>query len=77
MMTARLFLNNKSQAVRLPKAAEYSADVHEVSIVRLGNTRIITPLQNTWDAWFAQASEVDAQIPAREQPPMQQRKVLR
>ena len=77
MLTARLFFNNKSQALRLPKAAEYGQDVQEVSIVSIGHTRIIAPVERTWDAWFAQTTDADAQLPQREQPGMHKRVALK
>jgi antitoxin VapB len=77
MHTARLFQNNRNQAVRLPRAAEFASDVQEVSIVTIGRTRIISPVDGTWDNWFAQATTDDAKLPEREQPVMQERKALK
>ena len=75
MKTARtrLFRNNKSQAVRLPKAVELPESVSEVAI---GNKRIITPAEESWDEWFdnPQASE-DFMI-ERDQPEDQHREQL-
>ena len=77
MLTARLFQNNRHQAVRLPRAAEFATDVQEVSIVMIGRTRIITPVEETWDNWFGQSTTKDAMLPEREQPVMQERKALK
>lgn len=77
MQTARLFQNNRNQAVRLPRAAEFANDVQEVSIVMIGRTRIITPVEETWDNWFGQSTTKDAMLPEREQPVMQERKALK
>ena len=77
MLTARLFQNNRNQAVRLPRAAEFAGDVQEVSIVMIGRTRIISPVEETWDNWFAQTTADDAKLPEREQPVMQERKALK
>ncbi len=78
MKTARtrLFRNNKSQAVRLPKAVELPESVSEVTIVAIGNKRIITPAEESWDEWFdnPQASE-DFMI-ERDQPEDQHREQL-
>ena len=38
-----LFLSNRSQAVRLPKAVAFAEDVREVVIVPDGPRRIIAP----------------------------------
>ena len=71
--TATLFLNNKSQAIRLPKSVAFSPDTQQVTIVALGQTQIVTPVGHTWDAWFAQPRDADAAPGPRQQPPMQER----
>ena len=77
MNTVKLFLNNKSQSLRFPKALEFSADITEVTVVAVGNARLISPVANTWDGWFAQGVDPEAQFPEREQPPMQGREALK
>jgi|ACQI01.1.fsa_nt_gi antitoxin VapB len=47
-----IFKNNQSQAVRLPKAVSISEDIKEVVITAVGNARIITPANQSWDDWF-------------------------
>jgi antitoxin VapB len=47
-----LFLSNRSQAVRLPKAVAFSEDVREVVIVPDGPRRIIAPAEAAWDDFF-------------------------
>jgi len=71
-MNARttLFLSNRSQAVRLPKAVAFPDTVTEVAIVRDGIRRIIVPSNATWDDFF-EAPGIDPG--AREQPAPQQR----
>ncbi|WP_418647786.1 type II toxin-antitoxin system VapB family antitoxin [Thauera butanivorans] len=76
MIRTNLFLNNKSQAVRFHKSVAFAPEVHEVTIVAVGNTRIIAPAGNTWDAWFAQSVDDDALLPERDQPAMQERESL-
>ena len=70
MVHTTLFLSNRSQAVRLPKAVAFSDGVREVTILRDGVRRIITPVDAAWDDFFA-ASGVD--IADRDQPAMQER----
>jgi antitoxin VapB len=65
-----LFLSNRSQAVRLPKAVAFSSDVREVVIVRDGPRRIIAPANAAWDDFF-DAPAVD--LGGRQQPVMQER----
>lgn len=46
MMTAKLFENGRSQAVRLPK--EYRFEGDEVSINKVGDIVILMPKENKW-----------------------------
>ena len=47
---AKLFMNGRSQAVRLPAECRFDAD--EVTIQKLGDTVIISPKTNRWDEFF-------------------------
>lgn len=49
MEQGAVFLSNRSQAIRLPKAAAFSEDVKRVDVVAIGRTRIITPAGEAWD----------------------------
>lgn len=55
MMTAKVFENGRSQAVRLPK--EYRFDTNEVVINRVGEIVIIMPKSNKWNS-FMQAIDM-------------------
>lgn len=46
MMTAKLFENGRSQAVRLPKECRFSGD--EVAINRIGDIVILMPKEKPW-----------------------------
>ncbi len=72
----RIFKSNKSQAVRLPKAVELPASVKEVRIVAIGNQRIITPAEDSWDDWFDHPRVTDDFMSEREQPEDQSRETL-
>ncbi|ACI51406.1 SpoVT/AbrB domain protein [Gluconacetobacter diazotrophicus PA1 5] len=65
-----LFLSNRSQAVRLPKAVAFGEGVREVVIVPEGPRRIIAPAEAAWDDFFA-APGLD--LGERSQPAMQER----
>ena len=65
-----LFLSNRSQAVRLPKAVAFADTVHEVVIVADGVRRVIMPAHAVWDDFF-DAPGID--LGARDQPAMQGR----
>ena len=53
--TAKIFMNGRSQAVRLP--AEFRFSVREVFIERQGDAVIIRPKPLGWDDFFARPSQ--------------------
>ncbi len=61
--TAKLFLNGKSQAVRLPKAFRFEGN--EVNIRKDETTGevILSPKRKTWAEFFAFADRLNAEIP--------------
>ncbi|WP_298283301.1 type II toxin-antitoxin system VapB family antitoxin [Acidocella sp.] len=65
-----LFLSNRSQAVRLPKAVAFAEGVHEVVIVPDGPRRIIAPADAAWDDFF---DAPGVELGDRAQPAMQER----
>lgn len=50
MMTAKLFENGKSQAVRLPKECRFVGD--EVAVNKIGDIVILMPKDNKWSGFF-------------------------
>ena len=54
--TAKIFMNGRSQAVRLP--AEFRFSVREVFIERQGDAVIIRPKPLGWDDFFSRPSQV-------------------
>jgi antitoxin VapB len=46
------FTSNRSQAVRLPKVVAFPEGVHEVEVIKMGSSRIITPVGQRWDDLF-------------------------
>jgi len=73
MTEASIFSNNKNQAIRLPKALEFSGDVKKVNIISVGNARIITPVGESWDSWFDGLSVSEDYFLVRDQPDEQER----
>jgi len=51
MLTAKLFTNGKSQAVRLPK--EYRFAGNEVGVTRVGEMIILYPKERAWEIFAA------------------------
>ncbi len=54
---AKIFMNGRSQAVRLPK--EYRFDTDEVYISRQGQNIIISEKRPTWDEFFDSKPAID------------------
>jgi antitoxin VapB len=52
IVKSKLFKTNRSQAVRIPKAVAFPADVEEVEIVKVGNALSITPVGKRWSDYF-------------------------
>ena len=55
MMTANVFENGRSQAVRLPKECRFDTD--EVAVNRIGDIVMLMPKTNKW-ASFMQAIDL-------------------
>jgi len=50
---AKIFMNNRSQAVRLPK--EFQFKVREVFIRKVGQNVVLSPRPFEWSAYLAEA----------------------
>lgn len=72
MDTAKLFVNGRSQAVRLPK--EYRFEGKEVYIKKFSKGVLLIPKELTcWDAWEKNLMKHDRPfLPERNQPENQQ-----
>lgn len=52
MTSSTVFISNRTQAVRLPKAVAFPDDVHHVDILKIGQSRVIVPKGRRWDDLF-------------------------
>ena len=52
MTRSTIFKTNRTQAVRLPKAVAFPENVREVEIIKIGQSRIISPVGKRWDDFF-------------------------
>jgi antitoxin VapB len=68
-----LFLSNRTQAVRLPKAVAFDDTVRDVVVIPDGPRRIIAPAHAAWDDFFDKSG---TDLGDRLQPPMQLREPL-
>jgi antitoxin VapB len=50
---AKIFMNNRSQAVRLPK--EFQFKTHEVFIRKVGKDVVLSPRPLDWSSYLAEA----------------------
>ena len=50
MMTAKIFENGRSQAVRLPKEYRFTSD--EVMINKIGDIVLLLPITDKWDSFI-------------------------
>jgi len=77
MANSTVFMSNRSQAVRLPKAVAFPEDVHQVDILKIGRGRLIVPQGKRWDDLFQHGPRVGADFMLeREQPAAEQREPL-
>jgi antitoxin VapB len=54
----RLFLSNRSQAVRIPAELRLPDSVKQVEVRARGCDRIIAPLGSSWDSFFLSGPSV-------------------
>ena len=75
--TTKLFMTNRSQAVRLPKELAFPPEVTEVEIVRQGSGVLIVPKGKSWDDYFDRGTRAsDDFMVERIQPPADEREPL-
>lgn len=58
MSIGTVFINNRTQAVRLPVDVRLPEGVHKVEVRVRGHERIIAPVGQTWDSFFLGGSTV-------------------
>jgi len=52
MHVGTVFINNRTQAVRLPVDVRLPEGVQKVEVRVRGNERILSPVGQTWDSFF-------------------------
>ena len=53
-----VFINNRTQAVRLPADTRFPANVKKVLVRIVGKDRILSPQGSTWDSFFMSEDSV-------------------
>ncbi len=76
MMTAKIFENGRSQAVRLPKECRFSGK--EVTVNKIGDVVILMPKENKWEGFLNSLNlfSDDFMCDGREQSAEQERESL-
>ncbi len=70
---AKVFWSGRSQAVRLPAACRF--ETSEVEVIKEGDRLTMRPRGKNWGAYFDSMSR--GSLPARSQPPLDERDDLR
>jgi antitoxin VapB len=52
MPIGSIFVNNRTQAVRLPAETRFPDHVRNVTVRVRGKDRVLSPVENTWDSFF-------------------------
>ncbi len=77
MSIGSVFVNNRTQAVRLPLDVRLPEGTQKVEIRVRGNERIISPLGKTWDSFFCNGPHVsDDFLPERASQHQSEREAL-
>lgn len=58
MTISTVFINNRTKAVRLPTDVRLPESVKKVQVRALGNERIISPVDQSWDSFFLRGPQV-------------------
>ena len=58
MATGTVFINNRTQAIRLPAEARFPDNVKKVAVRVVGKDRIISPIESSWDSFFLSDEDV-------------------
>lgn len=73
MEQTTIFMSNRLQTIRLPKAVALPEEVKLVDVVAVGRTRIISPAGDIWDSWFDGPGVSEDFMAERDQPAVQER----
>jgi antitoxin VapB len=58
MSTGSVFVNNRTQAVRLPADTRFPEGVKKVTVRVVGLDRVLSPVDHTWDSFFLSEERV-------------------
>lgn len=76
-VTTKLFMSNRTQAVRLPKDLAFPEGVTEVELIKQGSGVLILPKGLSWEDYFDRGTRASDDFMAeRIQPPAEEREPL-
>ena len=58
MPKGSVFVNNRTQAVRLPAETRFPDDVKQVNVRVIGKDRVLSPVDSSWDSFFLSKDRV-------------------
>jgi antitoxin VapB len=58
MFIGSVFVNNRTQAVRLPADTRFPDTIKKVSVRVVGQDRILSPVDKSWDSFFLSSDTV-------------------
>lgn len=76
MATGTVFVNNRTQAVRLPAELRFPQGVKRVEVLAQGRARLLVPAEDIWESWFQGPGVSEDFMVERDQPPAQEREAL-
>lgn len=77
MAISTVFINNRTQAVRLPAEMRLPENVKRVHVRAVGSERVISPVESAWDSFFLDGPQVsDDFMPSRASQHQQERELL-
>jgi len=56
MNIGSIFENNRTQAIRLPAETRFPKNIKKISVRVQGNSRILEPVDKSWDSFFSPES---------------------
>ena len=76
MERGSVFMNNKTQAIRLPKSLRLPDGTKTVDIVRRGRAWVMVPSDQSWAQWFEESEGSPDFREVRAQPAYREREAL-
>ncbi len=77
MAISTVFINNRTQAVRLPAEMRLPENVKRVHVRAVGAERVISPAESSWDSFFLNGPQAsDDFLPTRASQDQEEREPL-